>query len=230
MKQSWQKNGCIYYLPYGAKRILKLDPSNDHESLALVGTFTSDFYTAAVLGNDGFIYGISSKQVIKFNPTNNSIFAIPNELSSVHDYIGGVLADDGKIYSANSYGQILKFDAPSNHWSIIGSKIHDGYTRGWERPVLGANRCIYFHPANHDRVLKYNPTIESVSLIGSSHGFEEIKWRGSVLGFDGFIYCIPYNACNILQIDSRDTNTKVLQMIEYLHKAQEDVNDEKEKT
>ena len=66
-------------------------------------------------------------------------------------------------------------------------------------------------------MLKFNPNTQSISLIGESYGEKEWKWRGAVLASDGFIYCVPFAANDILQIDSRHINEKVVAMIESLN-------------
>ena len=224
-------DGCIYYLPhddYGG-RILMLNPS-DGDSLSFIGRGIIDEYgfTPVVLGNDGYIYGIARNRIIKFSPMDHSVSYIGTNfeehyhstgVASAEDYFrtGAVLADDGYIYSANQYGQIIRIEPEQNDWKIIGNRICDGYSPGWGCPVLGADKCIYFPPAWHDRVLKFNPTTQSISLIDES--YEEViwKWQGAVLASDGFIYCVPYFADDILQIDSRHVNEQVIAMIETLN-------------
>ena len=66
------------------------------------------------------------------------------------------------------------------------------------------------------RVLKFNPKSQSISLIGESFGDGEGKWSGSILASDGFIYCVPCSADDILKIDSRHTNDQILTMMESL--------------
>ena len=115
---------------------------------------------------------------------------------------------------SNKYGE--------NDWKIIGSEIYNGeYARSWGNAVLGADKCIYFSPLCHDRVLRYNPTTQSISLIGESYGGKECKWEGAVLASDGFIYCVPNSANEILQIDSRHVNEKVIDIIDNIDKGHE---------
>ena len=73
---------------------------------------------------------------------------------------------------------------------------------------------IYFPPYDHDRVLKFNPITQKISLIGNSHGNEPWKWVSGVLASDGIIYCVPFNAKHILQIDSRHINEQVIEFVE----------------
>merc|ERR1712232_22366 len=94
---------------------------------------------------------------------------------------------------------------------------------GWISPVLGADKCIYFPPYAHEQVLKFNPSTQSVSLIGESYDIMLCrKWVGAMLASDGFIYCIPFDADYILQIDCRSINEQVLEIIENLKRNDKD--------
>ena len=223
-RSRWRKgalaeDGCIYYLPYGDSRILKLDP-NDGDSLSLVGGEIGGGFSAVVLGKDGCIYGISMLHIIKFNIVDYSISQKDLDQDEYHDFDGAVLGKDGNIYAANQYGQILKGDTANNDWGIIGGRIYiDGYCHGWGRPLLGDDKCLYFPPACHDRVLTYNPVTQNISFIGESYGTKQYKWVGAALASDGYIYCIPYNADNILMIDGRHLNEKILEVTKNVYEV-----------
>ena len=176
-------------------------------------------FEAAVFDNDGYIYGISDNEINKFNPIDHRVSYIGRSFEhDNHFWRGAVLAKDGNIYAANRYGQILRIDTSENGWKIIGNKIYNTkYSTGWGNAVLGADKCIYFPPYDHDRVLKFNPSTKSISLIGESYGEKERKWDSAVLASDGFIYCVPSHAQDILQIDSRHFNEQVVTMIESLN-------------
>lgn len=45
-----------------------------------------------------------------------------------------------------------------------------------------------------------DPETNSTTLLGD-FGEGQRKWRGAVLGDDGLIYCVPYNALEVLCID-----------------------------
>ena len=134
-----------------------------------------------------------------------------------------MLAEDGTIYAANKYGQILLIDTAQNDWKIIGNRMHHPFGLCWGNPVVGADKCIYFPPLFHDRVLRYNPSTQNISFIGESYR-GDWKWRGAVLASDGYIYCIPEYTKEILQIDSRHVNEQVIGMIENLN-GTESIND-----
>ena len=225
IRGSLANDGCIYYLPHIDGRVLKLDP-NDNDSLSLVGNSIHTGYIATALEYDGCIYGISNKMMIKFNPADCSVASISNDRNvdnvdrchdRYHRFEGGVLAEDGFVYTANEEGQILKIDLANNNRQIIWNSIcKNKYHRGWGSPVLGADKCIYFPPSDHEQVLKYNPATQNTGLIGELYGDNPSKWKVAVLASDGFIYCIPSNEEEILQIDSRHINEQVLAMIENL--------------
>ena len=215
-------DGCTYYFPIYRGCILKLDP-NDVDSLSLVGEDINKGFQAAVLGNDGYIYGIYKSRVVKFSLTDQSVSCIGRSFDDYYFWTGAVLTEDGNIYAVNHCGQILHIDTSENDWKIIGSKIYnDAYFR-WGSPVLGADKCIYYPSAYHDRVLKFNPSTQIISLIGDCYRDKDRKWEGVVLASDGYIYCIPYDANDILQIDSRHVNEQVIGMIEKLQRNDRDI-------
>merc|ERR1712232_1418672 len=162
------------------------------------------------------IYGISHNRIIKFSPIDHSVSYIGKSFERTHFCKGLVLAEDGNIYAATQFGQILIIDTVNNNWKIIGNRIYqERYGFGWGRPVLGADKCIYFPPFDHDRVLKFNPMTQNISLIGESYAEKNWKWEGAELASDGYIYCISPYVDNILQIDSRHVNEQAVAMIEY---------------
>jgi len=216
-------DGCIYYFPrdsLGGDLILKLDPKNG-DSLSFVGEEYYRDFDAAVHGIDGYIYGIYERRVVKISLIDHSVSYIGKEFDeSEYFWTEAVLAEDGTICAANKYGQLLHIDTAQNDWKIIGNKIYnEEYGSGWGNPVIGADKCIYFPPAWHDRVLRYNPTTQSISLIGEFYFKKSYKWRGSVLASDGYIYCVPYASNEILQIDSRHVNERVIDVIDNIDKG-----------
>ena len=91
-----------------------MDP-NDGDSLSLVGRAINEGYEAAVLGNDGYIYGISNIAIIKFSPIDHRVSYIGRKFEhDDHLWTGAVLAEDGNIYAANRFGQILRIDTSEN--------------------------------------------------------------------------------------------------------------------
>ena len=225
-KGALAKDGCIYYFPSYGNRILKLDPNDGNDALSLVGEASNGYYDMTVLANDGGIYAICSGYVVKFDLGNGSIVHVGDAMSEHHSFYDGVFADDGNIYAVNDHGQILEVDTIKNQWTIIGNRMHDmrynRYSRSWGSPVIGADKCIYFPPSNHEFVLKFNPKTHCISLIGDSYGNERSKWMSATLASDGFIYCVPFRADDILQIDSRPINERVLEMVDSIQTLEKD--------
>jgi len=203
-------DGCIYSLPYdGCRSILKLDP-NDGDRLSIVGEEFGEMCYAAVLGNDGYIYGISAAKIMKYNLTDQSVSQVGRDFGYI--VYGIEIASDGNIYSVTKTGQILKIDTANNDWRLLGGWIYQKQGWGWAPAVLGADKCLYFPPIRYDRVLKFNPATQEISLFGDSCGDEKWYWRGANLASDGFIYCVSND--DILQIDSRHINEQVIEMID----------------
>jgi hypothetical protein len=196
----------IYYMPAGARRIMRLNPDND--SLSSVGDDlgTAEWkYSGTVVGNDKCLYGIPclAKHIIKYNPADPVKTSTVGEEAEEDIWCGnGALAGDGYIYAVNSVGQVLKVDTVNNNYTWIGDPIYSGGF-GWGDAIVGADKCIYWPPYSANRVLKFDPETQQLpSLVGGDLGEFGSKWIGGALATDGVIYCIPaYNNTQILAID-----------------------------
>lgn len=84
--------------------------------------------------------------------------------------------------------------------------------------MLGANKCIYFPPNNHDQVLELNTRTQNISLVGDVVKNKPIKfpckWYGGALASNGFIYFIPFDEKDVLQVDSRHVNEQAIELVE----------------
>lgn len=201
-------DGCIYFMPCNARRILKLDPKDD--SVSSVGDDLGgdkEKFTGTLLHNDGNIVGIPrrSKCIARFHPkTGNTSFV--GGKSDIYFYCSdGVLGRDGKIYSADDFGNALMIDVTKNVWSFLrGPKDAHYGGRGWRAGILGNDGSIYWPPCDAKDVLKLNTDTEKLSLLEcygiGEHGAN--KWHGGgAVASDGAIYCFPYDATQILKID-----------------------------
>jgi hypothetical protein len=161
----------IYYMPYNARRIMRLNPDND--SLSSVGDDLGGEwckYMGTVVGGDDNVYGIPhcARRIIKFDTTN------PDTISTVGEEAwfmcgNSVLAGDGYIYAANTVGQVLKVDTTTinNYTTWIGDPIDSGNGLGWGDPSFGLDKCIYWPPTFANRVLKFDPGTQRLpSLVG----------------------------------------------------------------
>jgi hypothetical protein len=208
----------IYYMPYNARRIMKLNPDND--SLSSVGDDLGEDgfkYVGTVVGNDDCLYSIPDEvtRIINFDPANPVTTSNVGEEAELHELFecgNGVFGCDGYIYAVNRYGQILQIDTTSNNYTWIGDRIYSGYggTTGWGDPIIGVDQCIYWPPSSANRVLKFDPETHFLPLlVGDDLG--EGKWQSGALATDGVIYCIPSLESQILAIDPFKEFTMALQ-------------------
>ena len=96
-------DGCTYFMPYNARRILKFDP--EEESTANVGERLGDQHDAmemnkynedTVLGNNGWLYGIpyGSNRIVRFNPADHATSTVGEAITNYLCCKGGVLGRD----------------------------------------------------------------------------------------------------------------------------------------
>ena len=197
----------IYYMPYNARRIMKLNPDND--SLSSVGDDLGEQgfkCRGTVVGSDNWVYSIplNATHIFKFDPANPDTTHTVGEEAEFGFECGGngVLAGDGYIYSGNGAGQVLQIDIAKNNYTWIGDTIFSGRRRGWGDPIVGVDNCIYWPPCNAQRVLRFDPeTQQFPSLVGGDLGEQNWKWQGGALATDQAIYCIPICSTQILAID-----------------------------
>ena len=126
------RDNSIYYMPFNARRIMRLNPDND--SLSGVGNDLGEGeakYRGTVVGNDDCVFGIPfiATHIIKFDPSNPA--STKGEYAEIGCKCGnGVLGGDGYIYAANRSGQVLQIDTTSNNCTWIGDPIYSS-GHGW---------------------------------------------------------------------------------------------------
>jgi hypothetical protein len=77
----------VYYMPYSARRIMRLNPHND--SLSSVGGVLEregSKYRGTVVGNDDCVYGIPfwATRIVKFDPTTPDTTSTGSGVGIVH--------------------------------------------------------------------------------------------------------------------------------------------------
>ncbi len=140
---------CIYCLPFNARRILKIDPSNDTVSSVgddLVGD--SAKYVGTVKAKDGCLNGIPcyTKRILKFNPNNPDKTPIVGDELNVTFFCrgNGALAEDGIIYVVTIDGkEILAIDVDNDGHSFV-AKAPQLIEYGCRGAITGEDWCIYF--------------------------------------------------------------------------------------
>jgi hypothetical protein len=126
-------DGCIYFMPCNARRIIKLDK-------------------ATVAGRDGFVYGTSSipngsKRITSFDPASHNTSILGDEARRcVFVCIGGVFGRDGCIYSLSyKHEKVLKIDVVNNTYSLVGNMrtIPTFFVNDYGEAILGNDGYIY---------------------------------------------------------------------------------------
>ena len=201
-------DGCIYFMPYFARRIMKMDPNNN-DAMTSVGDDLGDGwekYSGTVVGIDGCVYGIpfECSRIVKYDPINDTTSFVGEEANRNFNgnfkCSGGALGRDGCIYALSHTGRVLKIDTANNSHRFVRNFCIFLGIKSWGNAILGIDGCIYWPPQNVKRTLKYDPHSNQISG-GNSRNVQEREWDSGALSADGVIYCFPFRAKQILAID-----------------------------
>ena len=190
-------DGCIYFMPCMARRIMKLDPNNN-DAMTSVGVDLGDGewkYSGMVVGIDGCVYGMpnESKRILKYDPINEITYFVGVEADE--DFAcfrnAAALGRDGCIYAVTQYCRVLKIDTTNNSHRFVGNSIqsdHYGMDPVGDA-ILGIDGCIYWPPENNSsRILKYDPhSGDKSSHLGDDFGNGQ-GWSSGALVTGGVIY------------------------------------------
>ena len=198
------QDGCIYFMPFNARCILKFNPEN--ESAVSVEEDLGEKFCGMVRGNDGYLYGIpyGSNRIVRFNPIDQTTSTVGEAINKVFLCKDGVLGRDGFIYGVDDHdGRVLKIDVVNNSYSFVGDGILNlNCLCEWGAAALGNDGCIYWLPMFPSRVLKYDPeTQEALLLVGDDFRGEDRGWMSGAVASDGVTYCMPHGGNQVLAID-----------------------------
>ena len=214
-------DGCIYFMPCNARRIMKLDPNNNDAISSVGDDLGRDMnkYAKTIVGIDGCVYGLpyGNGRILKYNPMNGIISYIGEKADENCICSGGVLARDGCIYTLSlrypyerqCRAQVLKIDTTNNSLDFVGTYIHFNhlYADRWPDPIVGIDGCIYWPPHNASLVaVVYDPPSNHTSLIqldseeDTSISKRDLSFSGA-LATDGIIYFNLSNASGTFIID-----------------------------
>ena len=125
-------------------------------------------------------------------------------LDSSATWIGGVLAENGKIYGIpHGAAEILIIDTATDTVTTIPTESGD---LKWFGGCLAPNGKIYAIPHTSSKVLVIDPETDTTYTFTTISG--DRKWAGGVLGPDGKIYCLP---CQEYRIGVIDPETDTLE-------------------
>ena len=181
--------------------------SNSKYTATSFGSVVGNWF-GSVLAPNGNIYSIPSAytSVLEINPilrTANTFGNVGTDyttdlFSFPKNWVGGVLAPNGKIYGIpSSATTILEIDPMAGIATTFGS-VPSGPDK-WAGGVLGYDGMIYGIPYNSTTVLQINPITRNATTFGSITSGNQ--WWNGVIGPNGIIYGSPstFNT-NILKI------------------------------
>ena len=142
-----------------------------------------------------------SLQIVRFNPLNQKIGEEAEEFFRCRG--GGVLGRDGHIYAACFTGEMLKIDIVNNTPGLLlkmlcsSSKVRTS-GKWWLHLFV-----IVFVSRHSCRTVWPSPkwVWSSFATVGDDLRSVSSKWSSGALAPDGRIYCITFNANQVLCID-----------------------------
>lgn len=142
---------------------------------------------------------------------------IPMHASFTQPATGGVVADGNRIVVIpEDLNRVTLITVPLTGSATNDSDVADSIPGGRKGGVLSNNDEVYAIPSTSSSVLK----ISNFADIGGgspglyttfgTFGNDVDKWIGAVRAQNGKIYCIPYNASNVLVIDPTNDSTTTI--------------------
>lgn len=215
-------DGCLYFVPLDARRVLRLD--TDNGAVASVGTDYYEVlgydlgeilggrrpYWGAVLGHDSCVYWIpfETTRILKYDPESGLVSFVGKRNAGHFRCRGnGALARDGCIYAVNQEGRVLRIrtrtdDSATDAWEWVGNQVGlHCIGNEWGDAVVGNDGCVYWPPLGAGMTLKYDPHIARALLIPLVVRNHRGGYGGGTLASDGVIYCLPLDATRVLAID-----------------------------
>lgn len=122
--------------------------------------------------------------------------------------LGKAVARDAMIYYPVSNGGVCQLNTHDGfHLSI---HLNNSTNGSWLRDaIVGANSKIYWPPGRANHILTLNMKWKELSLMKFHEDAiqnKALKYYGGVLAASGHIYCVPSDADQVLEIDTRPSN------------------------
>ena len=230
------KNGNIYCIPFGACKVLCIDPRmqtatpiGDDLSGVDDDNKTNDGdnykYAGGCLALDGKIYcpPFGASRVLCIDPVAQTATTIGDDLSreGKTKWMGAALGHDGNVYCP-PFGSSSVMNVCASHVLCIMPSKQSAVTVGedlsghggclWYGATCGRDGLIYCSPGNAARVLRISPADQTAVCIGPDLSeFGSYKWVGaSLVDKDGSIFCAPGGASHVLRIDPASQSAEVI--------------------
>ena len=134
-------DACTYFMPYMARRIMKLDLNNNDAMSSVEDDLGDGFYKyiGTVVFIDRCVYGIPFcfKRIEKYDPINYINSTVGKVTDESFNCTRGTLARDGCIYAL---AVKLKIDTTNNSHDFVGNIVkldHDNaWNQGWCDAIL----------------------------------------------------------------------------------------------
>lgn len=188
--------GCIYGIPYNARRIVKYNPVTEVKT-SIGPDFGDDEckWIGAVMDDKGCIYcaPFSCDVILKIDTTNDTVSTIESPLFNpgTYKWSVGSLALDGNIYFMPCHAnRIMKVNCEFDTASMVGGDLGDSECK-YFGSVVDHHGYVVGIPHNAKHVVRYNPATETTDkFIYDGMARKEMDVGNGVLGRDGCIYAV----------------------------------------
>ena len=218
-------NGKIYCPPDLAGTVFTVDTANDDlpNEFGNNPPFPRGGFSGAAIGGDGLIYFVpwASRTCFRLNPWQQDRVETFGNAPGGLAYNGAVTGPDGRIYCVPTNADhvlVIEPKGPSAApLQLPGNKPIPGAGK-FSGGVLGPDGNIYCIPHNESRILIIDLPKEGKSEASLRHWGREVDgkfveyrqekyvkgaYHGGVLGPDGRIYFVPWNAKHLLVIGKK---------------------------
>ena len=210
-------DGKIYGIPSDAGRVLCVDPVTNEVSF-IGEDYGSDvpekWGQATVSSDEKFIFCAPHMmgQVLRIDPWagTTSLVGTNHGKSSEGLWWGAVTVNYHIYFTPKCASHVLRFDTEDESSLEFGNNL-DGGGGGGEKKYLGAclayNGCIYAAPAWRKKILKIDPSKETVKEIDISKSADlravdgVASYSDMVIGADGRLFGVPLSAQQVLILD-----------------------------
>jgi hypothetical protein len=213
-------DGKVYGVPAGAGRVLRIDPAtNDVELIGDdYGSENPEKWGQAAVSQDGkFIFcapHMSGRVLcIDVFAGTTSLVGVDHGDNSSGLWWGAVTVNHHIYFMPKCASYVLRFDTGDASSMVFGSNLDGGEKGADERKYLGAclaiNGCIYAAPAWRKKILKIDPSKETVKEIEFTKVTDRAaidgvtSYSAMVVGADGRLFGVPYSAQQVLVLDPR---------------------------
>lgn len=143
-------------------------------------------------------------------PSVSQILLKGTLLTGSNKWQGSALAANGYIYCAPSTSQtVLKIDTATDTYSTFGT-VTATLAKYGGAAYVPSNGKIYFCPQTARSVMCIDTSDDSITYFDTTGTVADAdtgtltgtnKWYGIYLGADGYLYCVPYQATEVMRIN-----------------------------